>query len=160
LDSRHSYPAQVSGYDDYLLDAEYYKNLYDTKLMGLMNQYGIETEAEVMSGNILRLSRHFRKHAGEARQRIRLAVRALIREAREWFRDDIDSDSEDDYYGKDDEFAKASAWYHVTYHPDYLHHDDQFSAVSKSPVHLLSFPWAVYDVLFRIKGSSMTRRRV
>ena len=135
-----------------MLDAEYYRHVYDTKLMGLMNQYGIETEAEVMSGNILRLSKHFRKHAGEARGRIRLAVKALIREAREWFHEGIDSDSEEDEsYGRDDQFAKASSWYHVTYHPDYLHQDDQFCAVSKSSVHLFSFPWVVSDVLFRIR---------
>lgn len=151
---------QVSGYEDFLADADYYRHAYDTKLMGLMNQYGIETEAEVMSGNILRLSRHFRKHAGEATQRVRLAVKALIREAREWFFDGIysDSDEEDSDYWRNDQYAKASAWYHVTYHPDYLHQDDQFSSVSRSSVHL-SFPWAVSDVLFRIKRSSSNRRR-
>lgn len=149
--------AQVSGYELFLMDADYSKHAYDTKLMGLMNQYGIETEAEVMSGNILRLSRHYRKHAGEARQRIRLAVKALIREAREWFFDGIYSDSEEEEdYWKDDQYAKASAWYHVTYHPDHLHQDDQFSSVSKDHVHLLSFPWVVSDVLFRIKRSSST----
>jgi len=152
--------AQVSGYENFLMDADYYRHAYDTKLMGLMNQYGIETEAEVMSGNILQLSRHYRKHAWEARQRIHLAVKALIREAREWFFKDNYSDysDEEENYWEDDQYAKASAWYHVTYHPDYLHQDDQFSAVSKNHVHLLSFPWVVSDVLFRIKRSSSTRR--
>ncbi|KAG0628256.1 hypothetical protein M758_1G013200 [Ceratodon purpureus] len=157
---------QVPGFENYLFDAEYHRHLYDTKLMGLMNQYGIETEAEVMSGNILRLSRHFRKHAGEARQRIRLAVKALIREAQKWFREGIDNENEEDEYyeddedyGKDDQFAKASAWYHVTYHPDYLHQDHQYSAVSRTQVYLLSFPWVVCDVLLRIKGSSSMRLR-
>ena len=62
-----------------------YKNEYDVKLIGLTNQYGIETEAELIGGNILRLSRHFQKQFGKVKKRIHLAGNLLKREARAWF---------------------------------------------------------------------------
>ena len=141
---------QVFGFEDYVEEAVAYKNEYDVKLIGLMNQYGIETEAELMGGNILRLSRHFRKQFGEVKQRIHLAVNLLKREARAWFFGQ-QGDEEEEERWEVDHFAKASAWYHVTYHPD--HYNDQFSAATKVKLHLLSFPWVVSDILFRIKGN-------
>ena len=144
---------QVFGFEDYVEEAFAYKNEYDVKLIGLMNQYGIETEAELMGGNILRLSRHFRKQVGEVKQRIHLAVKLLKREARAWFFGQQGNEEEEEECWKVDHFAKASAWYHVTYHPDYFHYNDQFSAATKVNLHLLSFPWVVSDILFRIKGN-------
>jgi hypothetical protein len=44
-------------------------------------------------------------------------------------------------------YAKASAWYHVTYHVD---HFQPFES-GKREVHLLSFPWAIHEVLLQIK---------
>ena len=146
---------QVFGFEDYVEEAIACKNEYDVKLIGLMNQYGIETEAELMGGNILRMSRHFRRRVEEAKKRIQIAVNLLKREARAWFlgpRND-DNEEEDEERWEVDHFAKASAWYHVTYHPDYFHYNDQFSAATKVKLHLLSFPWVVSDILFRIKGN-------
>ena len=142
---------QVFGFEDYVEEAIACKNEYDVKLIGLMNQYGIETEAELMGGNILRLSRHFRKQFGEVKQRIHLAVNLLKREARAWFFGQQGDEEEE--CCQVDHFAKASAWYHVTYHPDYFHYNDQFSAAKKVNLHLLSFPWVISDILFRIKGN-------
>jgi RNA-dependent RNA polymerase len=140
---------QVFGFEDYVEEAIACKNEYDVKLIGLMNQYGIETEAKLMGGNILRLSRHFRKQFGEVKQRIHLAVNLLKREARAWF---FGQQGDEEECCQVDHFAKASAWYHVTYHPDYFH-NDQFSAAKKVNLHLLSFPWVISDILFRIKGN-------
>ena len=47
---------------------------------------------------------------------------------------------EEEEHWEDDHFAKASTWYHVPYHPDYFHYNDQLSAVTKVNLHLLSFP--------------------
>ena len=144
---------QVFGFEDYVEEATAYKNEYDVKLIGLMNQYGIETEAELMGGNILRLSRHFRRRVEEVKKRINIAVNLLKREARGWFfgQHGNEEEEEEEERWEVDHFAKASAWYHVTYHPDYFHKNDQFSAATKVKLHLLSFPWVVNDILFKIK---------
>lgn len=132
---------KYDGFEDHLDDAEYYKTQYDYKLGNLMDYYGITTEAEILSGNIMRMSKSFdRRKDAEA---ITMAVRSLRKEARAWFnKRESDSDS-----GGDEMYAKASAWYHVTYHPSY------FGLYNKemNRDHLLSFPWCVYDRLITIK---------
>jgi RNA-dependent RNA polymerase len=84
------------------------------------------------------------KRRGDVVERIRDAVTSLIDEARQWFDRNADDLVDDDIY------AKASAWYHVTYHPDHI----KVSTIGKREVHLLSFPWVVYDVLLQIKKAS------
>ncbi|CAK9215440.1 unnamed protein product [Sphagnum jensenii] len=144
---RESYDStlMVLGYEEYVDEASSLKNEYDQKLMGLMNRYGIKTEAEVMSNNILQMSRPYHKRNEDVRQRIQLSVSALRREARRWFfeGDDDNEEHEESRYGGHENYAKASAWYHVTYCADFLGpREDRY---------LLSFPWVVYDVLLAIK---------
>ncbi|PKI46851.1 hypothetical protein CRG98_032789 [Punica granatum] len=47
---------EVEGFKDYVDDAFYYKGNYDFKLGNFMDYYGIRTEAEILSGNIMKLS--------------------------------------------------------------------------------------------------------
>ncbi|TVU15515.1 hypothetical protein EJB05_39039, partial [Eragrostis curvula] len=61
---------------------------------------------------------------------IKMAVRSLRKEARSWF-------SEMSADGHDAGDAMASAWYHVTYHPDYW---GRCNGGTDRP-HLISFPW-------------------
>lgn len=82
---------------------------------------------------------------------IGMAVRALRKEARSWFNDKgsgLDSES-------DDMYAKASAWYYVTYHPSYW---GCYNEGLKRD-HYLSFPWCVYDKLIMIKREKVNLRR-
>lgn len=134
----------VDGYEEFMDMAKYHKNLYDRKLIGLMNQYGIETEAEAVSGNILSLARQHARRKGDVIDRIKYAVSSLIDEARQWFERNADDLVDDDIN------AKASAWYHAAYHPAHIKHCTNGSR----EVHLLSFPWAVHDVLLQIKKSN------
>jgi hypothetical protein len=147
---------QVSGFEDYVEEAITRKNEYDVKLIGLMNQYGIETEAELIGGNILRLSRHFRRRVEEVKKRVQIAVNLLKQEARAWFFGHQGEEEEEEECWEVDHLAKASAWYHVTYHPDYFHNNDQFAAATNVNLHLLSFPWVVSNILFEIKGNHNT----
>ncbi|XP_021292687.1 RNA-dependent RNA polymerase 1-like isoform X2 [Herrania umbratica] len=139
---------EVDGYEDYVDDAFYHKSNYDYKLGNLMDYYGIKTEAEILSGGIMKMSRSFtKKRDAEA---IGVAVRSLRKEARSWFNEKgsgLDSEA-------DDLFAKASAWYHVTYHPSYwgLYNEGM------NRNHFLSFPWCVYDKLILIKKKVTSRR--
>nr|DAD32250.1 TPA_asm: hypothetical protein HUJ06_011101 [Nelumbo nucifera] len=133
---------EVDGYRDYIDDAYECKAEYDYKLGGLMEKYGIKTEAELVSGNIINESKSFQKLKDP--EEIGLAVRSLKKEARGWFTGkSTNSDSQE---------AKASAWYHVTYHPDFWGCYNE----GKNWDHFLSFPWCVCDELLRIKKKKMT----
>nr|ABI34378.1 RNA-directed RNA polymerase, putative [Solanum tuberosum] len=145
--ARRSYDAdlEVDGFEDYIDEAFDYKTEYDNKLGNLMEYYGIKTEAEILSGGIMKTSKTFdRRKDAEA---ISIAVRALRKEARTWFkrRNDID-----------DMLPKASAWYHVTYHPTYWGCYNQ----GLKRDHFISFPWCVYDQLIQIKKEKARNRPV
>lgn len=140
---------EVDGFEEYVDEAFWLKGEYDFKLGNLMEHYGIKTEAEILSGSIMKMSKTFNKYKdGEA---IGLAVKSLRKEVRVWFNEKhINREDEDDAY------AKASAWYHVTYHPDYW---GCYNEGLKRP-HFLSFPWCVYDKLTDIKQEKMRRRKI
>ncbi|XP_073011077.1 probable RNA-dependent RNA polymerase 1 [Typha latifolia] len=140
---------EVSGFEDHVNEAFWFKEEYDFKLGNLMDHYGIKTEAEILSGSILKMSKTFTKYKdGEA---IRLAVRSLRKEARSWFNEKSNhNENEDEVY------AKASAWYHVTYHPEYW---GCYNEGLDRP-HFLSFPWCVYDKLTLIKQKKISMRKV
>lgn len=140
---------EVDGFEDYIDDAFYYKSNYDYKLGNLMEYYGIKTEAELLSGSFMKMSKSFtKKRDAEA---IGMAVRSLRKEARSWFNEKgsgLDSQA-------DDVDAKASAWYHVTYHHNYWGCYNE----GMNRDHFLSFPWCVYDKLIQIKRNSSRIRR-
>ncbi|KAI4357519.1 hypothetical protein L6164_001462 [Bauhinia variegata] len=131
---------EVDGFMDYVDDAYYHKSNYDYKLGNLMDYYGITTEAEILSGNIMRMSKSFTKRRDA--EAISMAVRSLRKEARNWFNESGSADS-----WTDDVYARASAWYHVTYHPSYW---GCYNEGMNRP-HFLSFAWCVYDKLVQIK---------
>ncbi|KAK9115806.1 hypothetical protein Sjap_014753 [Stephania japonica] len=137
----YDHDLEFEGFEDYINDACYYKGEFDFKLGNLMDYYGIKTEAEILGGNIMKLSKSFtiRRDADS----IGVAVNCLKKEARAWFNEkSTDSESEEDNV-----YAKASAWYHVTYHPDYWgNYNDGMNRD-----HFISFPWCVYEKLIHIK---------
>ncbi|KAL6569740.1 hypothetical protein OROMI_014254 [Orobanche minor] len=50
---------EVDGFEDYIDEAIDFKTEYDYKLGNLMDYYGIKTEAELLSGSIMKMSRSF-----------------------------------------------------------------------------------------------------
>lgn len=150
--ARQTYDAdmEVDSFMDYVDEAFDFKTEYDYKLGNLMDYYGIKTEAELLTGSIMKMSKSFdRRNDAEA---VGLAVKSLRKEARNWFKKGRgDSDVE-----FDDVYAKASAWYHVTYHPDYwgLYNEDM------TRNHFLSFAWCVHDKLIEIKKQKARRRQL
>ncbi|TXG57065.1 hypothetical protein EZV62_018378 [Acer yangbiense] len=149
--ARRSYDPdmEVDGFEDYIDDAFYNKNNYDYKLGNLMDYYGIKTEAEILSGGIMKMSKSFTKRRDE--EAIGMAVKSLRKEARGLFNEKGSvSDSGDD----DDVYAKASAWYYVTYHHSYWGRYNE----GLNRDHFLSFPWCVYDKLIKIKRDKRSIR--
>ncbi|PUZ77534.1 hypothetical protein GQ55_1G380000 [Panicum hallii var. hallii] len=142
--ARRSYDTDliVDGYKDYISEAIEFKEEYDFKLCNLMDHYGIKSEAEIISGCILKMAKNFTKSSDA--DAIRMAVRSLRKEARSWFNE---MSTGEDGIGQDAIEAKASAWYHVTYHPQYW---GSYNEGYDRP-HFISFPWCVYDRLLCIK---------
>ncbi|KAM3243573.1 hypothetical protein ACQJBY_055491 [Aegilops geniculata] len=150
--ARRSYDTDliVDGYQDYITEAVWFKEQYDFKLGNLMEHYGINSEAEIISGCILKMANNFtKKNDADA---IRLAVKSLRKEARSWF-SEMGSDESGD--GHDALDAKASAWYHVTYHPEYW---GCYNEGYDHRPHFISFPWCVYDKLILIKRKNFVRK--
>ncbi|KAK6157824.1 hypothetical protein DH2020_012072 [Rehmannia glutinosa] len=90
--ARRSYDPdmEVDGFNDYVDEAFEYKTEYDNKLGNLMEYYGIKTEAEILSGGIMKMSKTFdRRKDVEA---ISAAVRSLRNEVRSWFKKGNESD--------------------------------------------------------------------
>ncbi|XP_062113341.1 RNA-dependent RNA polymerase 1-like [Humulus lupulus] len=149
--ARRSYDPDLEydGFEEYIDDAFFYKSNYDYKLGNLLDYYGIRTEAEILSGSILKMSKSFTKRRDA--ESINMAVRSLRKEARTWFNETGSSlDSE-----ADEVYAKASAWYHVTYHPDYFGCYNE----GMNRDHYLSFAWCVYDKLVQIKRNNASMRK-
>ncbi|PON57886.1 hypothetical protein TorRG33x02_292490, partial [Trema orientale] len=74
---------EVDGFKHYIADAFTHKTQYDYKLASLMDYYGIKTEAEILSGNVLAKSSHFNKKRDL--ESANYAVKLLIKEAKTWF---------------------------------------------------------------------------
>ncbi|KAK1311092.1 RNA-dependent RNA polymerase 2 [Acorus calamus] len=133
--SSYDHDLEVQGFEDFLEVADDYKRQYAEKLSFLMNYYGSQSEDEILTGNLRDRSIYLvkdKKRYGEMKDRILIAVKSLHREVEAWFKSSC----------KEPEFPRmASAWYHVTYHPNYY-----------SSTRFLSFPWIKCDVLLQIKA--------
>lgn len=132
----------VKGLEKYVEKALVYKKLYNEKLTTLMEFYGVLSEAEMLTGFFSELRPTMSNASKKVEDRIQEAVSALQIEAKNWF--------EGMQGGGDDnqEYAIASAWYHVTYHPEFLH---ESSCLRTDEAPCFSFPWVNYDKLLQIK---------
>lgn len=132
---------KTQGIERYLEEARHVRDRYNRDLTSLMNQYGLRTEAEAISGFVVEWTKRSSVHRSthELQQQLQEAVRRLKRE----YTDEFDREFEKAAGGRiaDDVQQqmqiKAAAWYHVTYDEDELRQN------TSSDAHLLSFPWVV-----------------
>ncbi|KAF7722442.1 hypothetical protein EC973_003144 [Apophysomyces ossiformis] len=136
--------------EKYIAEARDLKHKYDCDLSALMNQYGVQTEAEITSGCVIEWTKKTnRKSTYEIRKQMMSAVAAMRKLWRKNF--------EQEFYGNASEVSadlvkktrtlretKAAAWYYVTYHPNERKRDLSFEGS------FLSFPWVVNDILCAI----------
>ncbi|CAN1846087.1 RNA-dependent RNA polymerase 2 [Linum perenne] len=138
----YDHDLEVDGFRNFLQIAKGHRAMYMEKMRELMNYYDAKHEDEILSGNLRSkaayLQRDNRRY-GETKDRILVAIKSLQKDANDWFES---SCSVNEYQ------RLASAWYHVSYHPD--HFEEGISG--------LSFPWIVVDILLGIK--SMKNRMV
>ncbi|KAF6158078.1 hypothetical protein GIB67_014872, partial [Kingdonia uniflora] len=133
----YDHDLEVKGFEDFLETAKNHKEMYIEKFSTLMNYYGAKNEDEILTGNLHNRSvalQRDKKRYGEMKDRILDSVKNLKKEAKGWLESDC----------KVDECMKmASAWYHVTYHPNYC---------EDTSTNFCSFPWILGDILFDIKA--------
>ncbi|CAN0890254.1 RNA-dependent RNA polymerase 2 [Linum grandiflorum] len=133
---------EVDGFSNFLQIAAGHRTMYMEKMRELMNYYDAKHEDEILTGNLRTKAAYLQRdnrRFGETKDRILVAMKSLQKDAKDWFESSCNMN---DYQ------RLASAWYHVTYHPD--HFEDGVSG--------LSFPWIVVDILLGIK--SMKNRKV
>ncbi|KNA17291.1 hypothetical protein SOVF_081360 [Spinacia oleracea] len=129
---------EVPGFEAFIDTAKSCKEMYMEKMSMLLMFYGANSEDEILTGNLRSKSIYLRKDNRRYREltdRILISVKSLQKEAKGWFENSC---------GEEDRQKMASAWYHVTYHPDHCHDSDN----------CLGFPWTVHDVLVTIKSAN------
>lgn len=147
---------EVLDSSNFLNDAWGSKLSYDRQVNGLLGQYKVSREEEIVTGHIWSMPKHKSKKQGEMKERIKHAYSALRKEFRKVF-DHLDAEfdliSEVDrnlIYEK-----KASAWYQVTYHPMWVKKSLELQAPGREGDTVnLSFAWIAADYLARIKIKS------
>ncbi|KDP38635.1 hypothetical protein JCGZ_03988 [Jatropha curcas] len=144
---------EVLGSADYILEAWDQKCSYDGQLKGLLGQYKVKKEEELVTGHIWSMPMYNSRKLGELKERLKHSYSALKKEFRQVF-EKMDLDFEQ---LTDDEKnllyeRKASAWYQVTYHPKWIKKSLELQEPDAAGnATILSFAWIAADYLARIK---------
>ena len=139
------------GDDSFVENAKEVYYWYRDRMESLMRLYGIETEAEIITGCFMKLRNRLRKEKTEIAELVGeqlFAIRSYLR--REFFRE-FGSDGQwlkGEVLISDEMRLKASAWYRVAYT---LAHDHGNGSDPSHEKRLLGFPWFINDVMLAIK---------
>ncbi|PON57077.1 RNA-dependent RNA polymerase-type [Parasponia andersonii] len=144
---------EVPGAVNFIDDAWNLKCSYDGQLNGLMGQYKVKREEEVVTGQIWSMPKNNSRRQGDLKEKLKHSYSALRKEFRQMFEkmdpdfERLTEDEKNILYEK-----KASAWYQVTYNPEWVKktRDMQEPDYFENAV-MLSFPWIAADYLARIK---------
>eukprot|EP00210_Caulerpa_lentillifera_P009408 g8969.t1 len=137
---------QINGVEKFIEDAKKHRNDYNAALMEMMEMYGVQTEAEFMSGCVQSYHKKIGKE-GTAISDIIYSIKSrLIEKYRGIFIKDlqcIDSESIDE----DQAICKAAAWYNVCYNHE---RDEEGGLMSKKQrTKFLSFAWVNAEFLIK-----------
>ncbi|EOY29490.1 hypothetical protein QUC31_020762 [Theobroma cacao] len=144
---------EVTGSADYIDDAWVKKCSYDRQLIGLLGQYKVKREEEVVTGHIWSMPKYTSRKLGDLKEKLGHSYGALRKEFRQIFEsmdseiEQLNEDERNELYER-----KASAWYQVTYHPKWVEKKLELQkSDGADPVVMLSFAWIAADYLARIK---------
>ncbi|KAI9490301.1 RNA dependent RNA polymerase-domain-containing protein [Zychaea mexicana] len=111
----------VDGMQKYILAARELKEKYDQQLQELMDQFGVATESEIVSGSIVKWLKRMDgpEKFHETRHQAQLQVTRLRDDWRRAHFPTLKKEHGGYYTGeqKHQDMCKAAAWYYVTYHP-------------------------------------------
>jgi hypothetical protein len=132
---------RVPGMELYIEEARELRQKYNRSLSAMMNQFGVQTEAEICSGYIIKwLKKSNSKTKYEQHDYTMNAVKAFkALWKKEFEKEFYDANKKMDYSLRDKIEQKAAAWYYVTYHKSEREKDISFEGG------FLSFPWVIYD---------------
>lgn len=144
---------EVSGSADFVKVAWDCKCSYAGQLNALMGQYKVSREEEIVTGHVWSMPKYNSNKQGDLMERLKHAYNALRKEFRLLF-EKMDSNLGENSVDEKNRIyeQKASAWYQVTYHPEWV----KKSLNMKEPDGdgekiILSFAWIAADYLARIK---------
>ncbi|GMJ11104.1 SUPPRESSOR OF GENE SILENCING 2, RNA-dependent RNA polymerase 6, SILENCING DEFECTIVE 1 [Hibiscus trionum] len=144
---------EVTGSADYVADAWVKKCSYDGQLIGLLGQYKVKREEEVVTGHIWSMPKYSSRKLGDLKEKLSHSYGALRKEFRQIFEnmdldfEQLNEDEKNELYER-----KASAWYQVTYHPKWVKRTLELQeSNSADGMVMLSFAWIAADYLARIK---------
>ncbi|KAL3566137.1 hypothetical protein D5086_031552 [Populus alba] len=144
---------EVVGASDYISDAWDQKCSYDGQLNGLLSQYKVKREEEVVTGHIWSMPKYSSRKQGELKDRLKHSYNSLKKEFRQIF-EKMDLEFEQLEDGEKNKLyeQKASAWYQVVYHPHWVKKSLELQDPDGAGTSvMLSFAWIAADYLARIK---------
>ena len=137
----------ANGFEDYVDNALIWRDYYNSKIYAMMNLYGIESEAEILSGYVLKV-----KEQRGILKNERVDVCKLVAAKMKQLRKQIRVEFFEEFEGQSSAVSsqerlceavrKASAWYFVCYDP---------SSQEPNAIQFLSMPWIVADILLLAK---------
>ncbi|KAL7159077.1 hypothetical protein ABFS83_01G004700 [Erythranthe nasuta] len=145
---------EIAGSESFITDAWNCKCSYDGQLTGLLGQYKVNSEEEVVTGHIWSMPKYSSKKQGELKERLKHAYSTLRKDFRKVFES---MDAEFDQLSDDEKNTmferKASAWYQVTYSESWVKKSKDLQVVDDEvgKTVMLSFAWIAADYLARIK---------
>ncbi|KAE8710484.1 RNA-dependent RNA polymerase 6 [Hibiscus syriacus] len=140
---------EVTGSADYIADAWVKKCSYNLQLIGLLGQYKVKREEEVVTGQIWSMPKYSSRKLGDLKEKLNHSYGALRKEFRQIF-ENMDSDFEQLNEDEKNELyeRKASAWYQVTYHPKWVKSTLELQESNGADgMVILSFAWIAADFL-------------
>ena len=161
---------QMDGYERFLTDAIRARDAYESEIRWILKNFGVKTEAELLSGRVVRFELELVHHASQKdnEESLRRAVHELWGSTRQHFCECLDRavscDRADDNGGGVDALPRhtvsqqlAYAWYVAGYrlHEDTLDLNGEFGCVQPSTLPplateaspLRSFPWVAWPEL-------------
>ncbi|KAK9101997.1 hypothetical protein Sjap_019251 [Stephania japonica] len=147
---------EIPGSEAYIREAWNRKCQHDRQLQALLGQFKVSTEEEVVTGHVWSLSMYNSWKHGQVKEKLKHAYHSLRKEFKHAFEnlgEDMDHIDIDDKNVKYEQ--KASAWYQVTYHPQWVNKSlEMKEQVGDEASILLSFAWIPAEYLVKIKMRS------
>ncbi|CAG8476071.1 7262_t:CDS:10 [Acaulospora colombiana] len=156
---------RVEGFREHVEEAVIQRNAYNLEIRTLMKKYGVKTEPEIITSNILGLRRINGRKGQDIREEISATVSEIIYNFRKIFlmglrgNEDAEAPDEETHFSyhvpipiNEETKVKAAAWYMVAYDETYDEED-----VDWNEIRLLSFPWVVADILLAIRSENWNK---